>query len=66
MFLLLPLCGDLGAESLFCDVVLGIHFSFNNHLAEGEREGLIYLTVLWLSVFCVSSSRCHGWLVCCL
>ena len=29
-------------------------------LRKRERVGCFTLIVLWLSVFCVSSSRCHG------
>ena len=46
-------------------VVFWCRFWFRNHLAEEERVGCFTLIVLWLSVFCVSSSRCLG-LVCSL
>ena len=46
-------------------VVFWCRIWFSNHLAEEERVGCFTLIVLWLSVFCVSSSLCRG-LVCSL
>ena len=40
-------------------------FYFRNHFAEEERAGCSTLSVVWLSVFCVSTYR-YRWLVCSL
>ena len=52
-------CVCLGV-SLFCGVVLAV---VSCHLAEEERAGCFTLILLWITVFCFSSLRCHG-LVC--
>ena len=66
--------GGGGGESgscvgpLLCFLHIGVLFSLAcmpNQLAEEERAGCFTLIVLWLSVFCVSSSWCIG-LVCSL
>ena len=41
-----------GVRPLFCDI--------SDHLAEEDIDGFFTLTVLGLSIFCVSSSRCRG------
>ena len=41
-----------GVRPLFCDI--------SDHVAEEDIDGCFTLTVLGLSIFCVSSSRCRG------
>ena len=48
--------GGFRVGSLFDDVILGCCFLLHNHLDEEGRDGCFTLNVLWLSMFCVSSS----------
>ena len=58
-------CGGGGCVgSLSCDVALGVLSSFTIILLR-KRELVAYMHCVVAVLFCVSSSRCHGWSAVC-
>ena len=62
LFIFAPIgCGDFMLGPCFIvRFLVSIRVLICNHLAEEERGGCFTLIMLWLTMFCVSSSSCHG------